>query len=144
MSDKIENNQTIIVDNFREGSKATLIFYHNIEKVFETEAFIEKNGVTTKKIEGDGKTPRGIFELGLVFGTHSRKNIELSKNIQYIKINKNLYWIDDIDSKYYNQLIDVTKVVKDWKSAEHLTEYTKQYEYAIEIKANSKNIIGKR
>ena len=32
---------------------------------------------------------------------------------------------------------------KDWKSAEHLIEYPKQYEYAIELKTNPNNIKGK-
>ena len=75
---------------------------------------------------------------------HSRKEIKLNDNIKYIEINKNLYWVDDIYSKYYNQLVDITKVKKDWSSAEHLIEYPKQYEYAIEIKANSNNLPGKR
>ena len=150
MSDKneniftVNNKQIITVNNFRERSKATLTFYDESKKIFETDAFIGKNGITDNKIEGDGKTPKGIFKLGLVFGTHSRKDVELNENIKYIEINKNLYWVDDIYSKYYNQLVDITKVSKDWKSAEHLIEYSKQYEYAIEIKANSKNIPGKR
>lgn len=144
MSYEIENSQTIVVNSFREGSKATLIFYDNLKKIFKTEAFIGKNGVTNNKMEGDGKTPKGIFEIGLVFGTHSKKDIELKENLKYIEINKNLYWVDDICSKYYNELVDITKVIKDWKSAEHLIEYPKQYEYAIEIKTNNKNIPGKR
>lgn len=145
MSYKIENsNQIIIVNNIQRTSKAILTFYDKTKKIFETEAFIGKNGITANKVEGDGKTPEGIFELGLVFGMHSRKEIKLNDNIKYIEINKNLYWVDDIYSKYYNQLVDITKVKKDWSSAEHLIEYPKQYEYAIEIKANSNNLPGKR
>lgn len=49
-----------------------------------------------------------------------------------------MHWVDDINSKFYNQLIDITKVKKDWNSSEHLIEYPKQYEYAIEIKTNPK------
>lgn len=150
MSYKIEKifnksrEQTINVNNIRATNKATLTFYENSQKIFETDAFIGKNGITVNKLEGDGKTPEGIYELGLVFGTHDKKDIKLNQNIKYIKINKNLYWVDDIYSKYYNQLVDITKVSKDWNTAEHLIEYPKQYEYAIEIKTNSKNIPGKR
>ena len=105
-------------------------------KIFETKAFIGKNGYAKAKKEGDGKTPIGIFETGILFGTHS-----LDKE-NYIKINENLYWVDDIESKYYNKLVDITRVSKDWKSAEHLIKYPKQYEYAIEIKTNPNNIPG--
>ena len=134
----------ITVNNFYNTHKATLTVYDKMKKIFETDAFIGKKGITSNKVEGDGKTPEGKYKLGLVFGTHNKGEVQLNSNVEYIKINKNLYWIDDIYSKYYNQLIDITKVNKDWKSAEHLIDYTKQYEYAIEIKSNSKNIPGKR
>lgn len=107
------------------------------KEIFETEAFIGKNDFTKQKNEGDGKTPIGIYETGILFGTHKI----LKEN--YVEIHENLYWVDDIHSKYYNQLVDITKVQKDWKSAEHLIEYPKQYEYAIELKTNPNNIKGK-
>ena len=134
----------ITVNNFYNIHKATLSFLDKTNKIFETDAFIGKNGITSNKVEGDGKTPEGIYKLGLVFGTHSKSEIELNNNITYLKINKNLYWVDDIHSQYYNQLVNITKVSKDWKSAEQLINYPKQYEYAIEIKTNSNNIPGKR
>lgn len=107
------------------------------KEIFETEAFIGRNGFTEDKKEGDGKTPIGVYKTGILFGTH-----EILKE-NYVKINENLYWIDDINSKYYNQLVDITKTQVDWKSAEHLIKYPKQYEYAIELKTNPNNIPGK-
>lgn len=112
-------------------------------KVLESEAFVGRNGSTKDKHEGDGKTPVGRFNLGIAFGMHDAEELNISKDLKYIKINKNLYWVDDINSKFYNQLVDISKVKKDWESAEHLIEYPKQYEYAIEIKANPDNIPGK-
>ena len=138
------NNQIIIVNNFKNISKGTLTFYNKNNKILETEAFIGRKGITNNKTEGDGKTPEGIFDLGVFLGTHNADDIGLNENIPYIKINKNLYWVDDIHSKYYNQLVDITQVSKDWNTAEHLIEYSKQYEYAIEIKTNTKNMPGKR
>lgn len=131
------SNQIIRVTDI-SGSEATLDFLENNVKLFSSKAFIGKNGITNDKREGDGKTPIGKYNLGVAFGTHGK--IKFSK---YIKINEDLYWIDDINSKFYNQLIDITKVKKDWNSSEHLIEYPKQYEYAIEIKTNPKNIPGK-
>ena len=104
---------------------------------------VGRNGVTKYKQEGDGKTPIGIFELGIAFGTHDRDEINLDKSIKYIKANPNLYWVDDVNSIYYNQLVDITRIEKDWSSAEHLIEYPVQYEYAIEVKSNPENIPGK-
>lgn len=134
-----KKNQKIVIDKIN-GSKARFTLYENSTIKLETEAFIGKNGITKDKKEGDGKTPIGEYELGISFGIHDEKEILLE---DYVKINENLYWVDDAKSKYYNQLVNITKVKKDWKSAEHLIQYPKQYEYAIEIKTNPDNIPGK-
>lgn len=123
----------------KQNKNAILKMYDNYKKIIDTPAFIGKNGMTKLKKEGDNKTPIGEFELGITFGTH---DIKVSEEIKYIKINKNLYWVDDINSTYYNKLVDITKVDKKWISAEHLTNYPIEYEYGIEIKTNPNNIIG--
>lgn len=109
----------------------------------KTIAFIGKNGLTKNKKEGDNKTPIGEFELGIAMGMHPMKDFEEPVKICYKQITENMYWVDDSNSKYYNQLIDVSKVKKSWKSAEHLIEYPVSYEYLIEIKINPCNIPGK-
>lgn len=106
----------------------------------ETSAFIGKNGVTTNKQEGDDCTPIGEFSIGLLLGTHNKI---CNLNYNYIKINSNMHWIDDCNSKYYNQLVDITKTQKDWNSSEHLIDFPIQYEYLLEIKSNPNNIPGK-
>ena len=107
----------------------------------DTIAYIGKNGLTRYKREGDGKTPIGEFELGIILGTHLK---EKNKNrLGYMQINKDMYWVDDPKSKYYNQLVEISEVKKDWNSAEHLIDYPIQYEYLIEIKTNPNNISGK-
>ena len=104
----------------------------------------QKNIPTDTKKESDGKTPSGKFELGLAFGMHKKEEIKIPLNIKYIQITSDLYWIDDINSIYYNKLVDIQKVKREWNSAEHLIDYPKQYEYAIEIKSNKENISGNR
>ena len=121
------------------GSKGILEFFDDNKKIFEIEAFLGRNGVTIYKKEGDLKTPIGTFNLGIVFGMH---DIQKELKIPYIQINKDLYWVDDVNSRYYNQLVDIQKISKDWKSAEHLSDYPRQYEYAMEIKTNPENIPG--
>ena len=57
---------TIIIKN-----KETLLYDD-----FKFKCCIGKNGTTSNKIEGDKKTPKGIFSLGLVFYRKDRiKNL---------------------------------------------------------------------
>ena len=106
-----------------------------------TTAYIGKNGVTDDPKEGDMKTPLGIFDLGLVMGTHDSKEVKC--NLPYIKIEDNMYFVEDVNSKYYNKLFIEGKDKKDWNVAEHLSDFKVQYEYLIEIKFNKDNIKGK-
>lgn len=131
---EIENKIYIFL---KEKNKGILKFpKYNIE----TMAHIGKNGVTTEKKEGDGKTPIGEFESGVMLGTHL--NIKNINGLKYMQITKDMYWVDDSKSRYYNQLVDISEVEKDWNSAEHLIDYPIQYEYLIEIKTNPNNIPG--
>ena len=111
-------------------------------KSLKAKATIGKNGLTDNSVEGDMKTPIGEFDLGIAFGIHDRSEISMNVDIPYFKIEKNHYWIDDINSKFYNQLIMLDK--EPLISGEHLIDFANdEYEYAIEIKVNPHNIIGK-
>lgn len=110
-------------------------------KDLKTHAFLGECGTTNSKQEGDKKTPLGLFDLGICFGTHKKE--EIDKKLIYFEINQTHYWVDDSFSKYYNQLVDTSQTLKDWNSAEHLLSFKKQYEYAIEIISNPKNIPNK-
>lgn len=121
-----------------ENNKGILKFpKYNIE----TTAYIGRNGLTSEKQEGDGKTPIGEFELGITLGTH--QNTSNNNGLKYKQITEEMYWVDDPKSRYYNQLVNRSEVKKDWNSAEHLIGYPIQYEYLIEIKTNPNNIPGK-
>ena len=121
----------------RENNKMYLTY-----KSLKAEATIGKNGLTNNLVEGDMKTPIGEFDLGIAFGLHERSEIDINEDIPYFKIQNNQYWIDDVNSKFYNQLIMIDKEPK--ISGEHLMDFANEdYEYAIEIKVNPHNIIGK-
>lgn len=131
----IDNKILICV---KENNKAILKFQKcNIE----TNAYIGRNGVTNQKQEGDGKTPIGEFELGILLGTHP--SVTNKNGLKYKQITEYMYWVDDPKSRYYNQLVKMSEVKKDWNSAEHLIDYPIQYEYLVEIKTNPNNIPGK-
>ena len=108
--------------------------------------FVGKNGTTSvdKAIEGDMKTPLGLFNLGVAFGIH-----DLSIDYPYIKIDDGSFWVDDNNSKYYNCFVELGRKVddfgysyifnldeKEFSSAEHLISYKEAYEYAIFIEFN--------
>ncbi len=130
-------NTSQIIDVQASGSTGTLTLYNkngnHFDKVLSTSCYVGRNGITSNKSEGDGKTPAGVYTLGQAFGVASDPGSTRS----YLKVNSNYYWVDDSTSKYYNQLVDVSKVSKDWSSAEHLIDYTSAYRYAIAVDYNT-------
>lgn len=128
-------------DNIIELVKEDENYYLVFKKYnFKALAYIGENGLTLHHHEGDKKTQIGTFRLGVAFGIHDYD--EIKTNLNYMKINANLYWVDDVNSIYYNKLIDSTITKTGWNSGEHLIDFPKQYEYAIEIKINPKNVRG--
>lgn len=132
--------ENIIYVEVEENSHATLTFpKYNIK----AKAYIGENGASTERKEGNKMTPIGTFDLGIAMGTHREEEMKPKMKIKYMQINENMYWVDDINSKYYNQLVDIKKCEKDWNSAEHLIEFPLDYEYLVDIKVNPENIPDK-
>ena len=67
----LKNKETLLCDDF----------------VFK--CTIGKKGITSKKFEGDKKTPRGIFSLGPVFFRKDRVDDPITK-LRKIEIRKNM------------------------------------------------------
>ena len=66
---------------------------------FTFKCCIGKNGVKTKKFEGDLSTPKGLFSLGKIYYRSDRvkkPNTRLSSK----KITKNIGWCNDVKSKF--------------------------------------------
>ncbi len=87
---------TIIIKN-----KETLIF-----EDFRFKCCIGKNGTTNNKIEGDKKTPKGLFSLGNVY-YRKDKNIKPITKLNSISINRQMGWCNDVRNKKYNKLIKI-------------------------------------
>lgn len=92
-----------------------------------------------KIYEGAQKSPVGVFALGPFFSTNLQE-INNSKITVY-QINNNLFCVDDPKSKYYNRVVNLTKVKKDWQSAEDIQKYADAgfYNQMIFIKHNYDN-----
>ena len=100
---------------------------------FKFRCCIGKNGITSNKIEGDKKTPKGIFSLGPVFYRKDRiKN--LVTKLRKREINKLMGWCDDVKSKNYNKLIKVNNKI----GHEKLFQKKTNYDVLIPIEYNTK------
>lgn len=61
------------------------------------------------KREGDGRAPAGVFSLALAFGAADGLPPE-AKGFPYLHTSSTTYCVEDVRSKYYNQIIDANEV----------------------------------
>ena len=113
----VKNNNTLLYDEFK------------------FKCALGKKGSTSKKIEGDKKTPKGEYDLGPVY-FRKDKIPKIETKLKTIKIKKIMGWCDDVRSKHYNKLIKITKKIKH----ERLFLKKRDYDILIPINYNSKNI----
>jgi len=115
----LKNKHTLLVDDFKFRCS------------------IGKNGTTKNKIEGDYKTPKGVFEIENLYYRDDRINKPLTL-LKCIKIKKDMGWCNDINHpKKYNKLFKI----KGGISHEKLRRKDHKYNLVIPIKYNFKNSI---
>ena len=115
--------------------KKNLLLY----KGYKLKCSIGKSGVKNSKKEGDLATPRGIFELGLLYYRKDR-NQSLKSRLKKRVIKKNMGWCNDSKCKKYNQ-----EIYYPFKyEAEKLYRKDKIYDILINIKYNHSPIIKER
>ena len=71
---------------------------------YKLKCAVGKRGITSKKREGDKKTPKGSFKFVSLFYRKDRIK-KIKSNLKKYVIKKNMGWCDDPYSKYYNKLI---------------------------------------
>ena len=100
---------------------------------------IGKNGIKSKKKEGDKCTPKGVFSLGKLYYRADKVKKPTTKISTKI-IKKNMGWCDDVTSKFYNKEMKINKNIKH----EKLYRNDHVYDYLIVINYNTKKIkLGK-
>jgi D-alanyl-D-alanine dipeptidase len=90
----------------------------------------------TKK-EGDGNAPAGIFKLSGLFGYKA-----ISAKMNSLKVDQRIYCVDDIKSAYYNQIVQLDTVTKDWTSAETMRMKSDVYKFGIFVDYNTNPAIA--
>ena len=103
---------------------------------FEFKCSIGLNGLTRDKIEGDKRTPKGVFAIGNLYYRSDKIQKPLTK-LKCIKITKNMGWCNDVNSKLYNKLINTNSKVRHEKMFRH--DY--KYDLVILVNYNTKKII---
>jgi L,D-peptidoglycan transpeptidase YkuD (ErfK/YbiS/YcfS/YnhG family) len=85
-----------------------------------------------QKMEGDGKTPAGLFTVGPAFGYAPRADTSLS----YTLATDSLRCIDDPASRHYTKIVDESSVTPDWSSSEAMRRDDDLYRWVIDIDHN--------
>lgn len=128
-----------------QGGADVALSYHTKDEdgvwkeEFETTGRYGRNGATAEKKEGDKKTPLGTYQFTMAFGVKE----DPGSILPYHRLTETDYWVDDPDSRYYNQLVDSRTVTKDWKSAEHMAGSVPFYHYGLALNYNSGCVPGK-
>ena len=102
------------------------------EEIYSTKGKIGRNGLG-KEREGDGKSPVGVFSFTSAFGILPNPGITV---MPYLQVDETHHWVDDPESKYYNQCVSTKDVIPDWKSTEHLYKYVGDYNYSLSTSYN--------
>jgi len=93
-------------------------------------------GLKSIKREGDKKSPAGLFYLSSIFGYASVSKIGDSK-MPYLHATKNLVCVDDVNSAFYNRIVDLsTTEKKDWKSHENMRRRDNLYRLGVVVEHN--------
>ena len=107
-----------------------------IYKGYKFKCVVGKKGLTNNKKEGDLKTPKGLFKLGMLYFRKDRIKL-LKTKIRKKEIKRNMGWCDDIKSKEYNTQIKFPFKYR----AEKLYRRDSLYDILINIKYNDSPVI---
>jgi L,D-peptidoglycan transpeptidase YkuD (ErfK/YbiS/YcfS/YnhG family) len=100
------------------------------------------HGPGPRKREGDNKVPAGVFRLGPAFGYAPAKSAAWVK-LRYLPLTENIEGVDDPRSRYYNKLVDRTKVARvDWRTSEKMLSFGDLYKWGVVVDHNSAALPG--
>ena len=127
-------NQLVAVT--ADSTNASISFYTCIDGLWVKDdtlscyGFVGRQGTVDNMSEDISGTPKGLYSIGSAFYRNNTPETRLN----VFEITQDTYWIDDPDSKFYNQRVEGTSE-KDWDSAEHMIDYS-NYDYGFVINYN--------
>ena len=141
--EKLNNIEQLVVaiNNNDSADKAIVIALEKVNKKWKiklgpVQASIGRTGFALpgEKIEGDGKSPSGIFDLGQLYAYEASVNTSLP----FIQTNAEDKWIDDPNHENYNTHIRGNTTAK---SFEHLKLSSIDYKYCMVIEYNTHPVV---
>lgn len=91
------------------------------------------------KQEGDNCAPAGIFRIKQAFGSAPQPD---SIKLPYFQCTEHHFGIDDVRSRFYNQIVDDREVACDWTSPETMIPSSGGYQLGAIIAHNPQNKPG--
>jgi len=89
-----------------------------------------------RKVEGDGRSPAGVFPLDTAFGFAPSDSMRWV-HLPYVQLTPSIECVDDTASVHYNTVVDRGTVPRvDWNSAEHMRRVA-QYEIGVIVGYNA-------
>lgn len=85
------------------------------------------------KMEGDKCSPAGVFRIPFAFGLAP---VAPELKLPYTPLTPSIIGVDDPMSRYYNQVVDNTKVPRDWESNEPMVRHDRLYQWGAFIAHN--------
>lgn len=132
--DALQTAQLVVVDS--SGTSANLSFYQKNGDLWERDdslsasGFVGREGTVTQMSEQVSGTPKGFHPIGTAFYQYDAP----ATGLESFQITGDTYWVDDPDSRYYNQRVEGT-AEQDWSSAEHMASIP-GYKYGFVINYN--------
>jgi L,D-peptidoglycan transpeptidase YkuD (ErfK/YbiS/YcfS/YnhG family) len=78
-------------------------------------------------------SPRGVWGFTCAFGNQPNPGTALG----YTQVDDTYYWVDDVNSAYYNRFVTTREVAADWSSAEHISGCGSVYNYVLALNYNA-------
>jgi len=138
----LKSRQVIVAFGQQSGSKSVQVF--GLQKTpsgWEMElgpfpGSIGRNGFAKvgEKREGDGKTPSGLFPVGLAFGYPG----SVKTRMPYRQATEEDYWVDDPRSPDYNRWVRGKPSV----SAEKMKRSDHLYRHGFVVEYNTQPVVG--
>jgi L,D-peptidoglycan transpeptidase YkuD (ErfK/YbiS/YcfS/YnhG family) len=137
-----ESDQLIFATN--RDSSSSVVSIHAVERnngdwrlVFPTfTGSVGEKGFAAigEKREGDGKSPSGIFPLGIAFGYGP----SVATRMPYRQATEDDFWVDDVNSEDYNKWVKGKPNAASW---EKMRRDDDQYKYGVVIEYNTGPIV---